>query len=113
MMRSMISTASSGCWPDADSAESITASAPSYTAVETEFQVAPILRGERRQRNDRVGNVDALAVGELSANDDPRHRIAIAAAFDFEPELSIVEQQLQPGRHYREDLRVREAHALF
>ena len=51
--------------------------------------------GERRQRNDRVGHVDALAIGELAADDDARHRMTLAAALDFEPELAVVEQQLQ------------------
>ncbi len=86
---------------------------PIGAELEPVFEVAAILRGQRRQRNDRVGDVDALAIGKLSADDHARHRKTLAAALDLEAELAVVEQELQTRRHHREDLGMRKAHALF
>ena len=85
---------------------------PVGAELEAVLEVAAVLGGERGERNDLVGDVDALALGELAAHLDAGHRVAVAAALDLEAQLAVVEQELQAGLQHGEDFGMRQADAL-
>src|SRR5256885_632090 len=113
-MRFMVVTASTGYWPEADSADSITASAPSKIAVatsETSARVA-LLRGERCGLERGVGTAHARAGGELAADLDASDRALRRGLDRGEPDRAVVERQRVPGLERGEDFRMRQMHAF-
>ena len=74
------------------------------------FEIGAVLVGQRRERNRRVGQAHALAVGkfaaDLDAGDDaPRRHLG-----GDEPDLAVVEQQRVAGLDGGEDFRMRQVH---
>ena len=64
----MVATASTGYWPEADSAESMMASAPSNTAIETSETSARVGTGAVRRRAQLAAARPDLTFGELRGN---------------------------------------------
>ena len=71
-----------------------------------------ILRGERGERNDLVGDVDALPLGEPASHFDAGDGVAVVAALDFEAQLAVIQEERQAGFQDREDFGMRQAHPL-
>ena len=65
----------------------------------------------RGDRDFRVGQADALAVGDAPADVDPRHRAVGGGLDDMQPQLAIVDQQIMAGRQRQKDFRMGQADA--
>ena len=72
---------------------------------------SPVLGSQRRNIEQNVGHVDALAVRERPAGDDLALQMVAAVARNAQPQLAIVQQQRCAGRRHADDLRVGQLHA--
>ncbi len=86
---------------------------PIRALFEREGEIGAVLFGHRRQRQDRIRHVDALAVGKRAADATQRLGKTLAAGLGLEPHLAVVEQQLGPGAQRFEYLRMREGRAVL
>ena len=71
-------------------------------------EIGAILRGERRDRENGVGKVQAFAVGEDAAEDYPRHDPLRIDLDQLDADATVVEEQIVAGLHACEDFRVAE-----
>jgi hypothetical protein len=76
-----------------------------------EVEIAPVLLGQRRDRQQHVGHVDALALREGTTGDDARGREVGSAGLHAQANLAVVDQQIGARFQRGEDLRMRQAHA--
>ena len=76
-----------------------------------ELEVLLVLVRQRRQRQHHVGDVDALAVRDLAADDDLGQRVLRRAFGDLQPDLAVVDQERRARLERGEDLRMRQADA--
>ena len=74
--------------------------------VEREVEVDPVLRRQRRDRQDHVRHVDALAVGERATEDDLRLQMVVALVRDAQAQLAVIEQQVGVDGGGGDDLRM-------
>ena len=85
---------------------------PIDAEFEREGQVAAVLFGQRRNRQDRADDADALALGKRP----PVRTRAVAdlrfGLLDLQPDLAVVDQQMDAGRQGREDLGMRQRHPV-
>ena len=75
--------------------------------LERELEVASVLGGQRRDRDQHVGNIDPLVVAELAPDLDPRLDPLGGHADHLEPDLAIVDQQRRAGLDRLEQFGVR------
>ena len=81
-----------------------TQSTPSSSA---KVQVAAVLFGQRRNRQDRADDADALPFGNAPSCQDTGGGRLCFGLLDLQPDLAVVHQQMDAGRQGREDLGVR------
>ena len=81
---------------------------PVRAELQAQREVTAVLVGERRDREHRVGDVDALVIRYLASDPDPYAGEVRAARLDLEPDLAVVDQQVRPRSERREHLRVRQ-----
>ncbi len=74
--------------------DSATQSTPESQAV---FQIDAILRGQRRQVEDRTGQIDALAARQRAADHDLRIDVVGAETGDAHAHAAVVDQQVMAG----------------
>ncbi len=72
--------------------------------IERKGEVAPVLVGERRDRQDGARQVDALAVADRSAGDDRGPREIGAHLLDAQAHAAVVDQHVLSGGDAGEDL---------
>ena len=77
-----------------------------------EFQIAAVLFRQGGQRQHHVGDVHALAVGNRAARGHGTVGEILAAAFDAQADLAVIDQKRGTGFQRRENLRVGQVHAI-
>ena len=85
---------------------------PIDAEFEREGQVAAVLFGQRRNRQDRADDADALAFGNASSGQDAGGGRLRFGLLDLQPDLAVVHQQMDAGRQGREDLGMRQRHPV-
>src|SRR6185312_13739310 len=80
--------------------------------IEREGEIRAILRRQGRERQHGVWHVDAFAVREIAAGDDPRLGEILAAFLYLQADIAVIEQEVGARLERREDLRVRQGGAL-
>ena len=75
------------------------------------LEVGAVLRRHRRDRQVRIWQADALAVGHPAADHDARHRVLFRGLLRDQPHLAVVEQQRMAGPQRSQDLRMRKVDA--
>ena len=69
----------------------------SVLLLERELEVDAVLFGQRRDRNDDVGHVDALVVRDPPADLDLGDDLVAVGFEHLQPDLAVVDQDVVPG----------------
>jgi hypothetical protein len=85
---------------------------PVDAGVERGIEVGAVLRRERRERQDGIGQADALAVAQFAADLDAHDDLLLGRLGRDQANLAVVEQQRVAGPDALEDFRMRQVHAL-
>ena len=84
---------------------------PIDARFERGFKVGEVFWRERRERNDGVGQADALAVRHFAADLDARHDALRADLGRHQAQLAVVDEQRVAGLDGGENFRMRQLHA--
>ena len=85
---------------------------PVDAGVERGVEIGAVLRGQRGERDQGVGQADALAVGELAADLDFGDDLFAACLRHHQADLAVVEQQAMTGLDAGEDFGMRQLYAI-
>ena len=85
---------------------------PVDPGIERRFEVGDVLRRQGGERNDGVGQADALAVRYFAADFDARGDALRTDIGRNQAQLAVVDQQRVAGLDGGENLRMRQLHAL-
>ena len=77
-----------------------------------EFQILAVLVRQRRDGKQDIGHVHALAVGNRATHRDGAIGKIRTAGIDLEPDLPVIDQQRGTGFQGRENLGMRQVHAV-
>ena len=84
---------------------------PVDAGIERGFEIGAVLLGQGGERNGRIRQADALAVGQFAGHLDARGHALGLGLRDREPHLAVVDQQRAPGRDRGENFRMRQISA--
>ena len=84
---------------------------PIDAGIERRFEVGEILRRQRRDRHDGVGQADALAVRDFAADLDARDDALRPGFGHDQAQLAVVDQERIARLDGGEDFRMRQMHA--
>ena len=76
----------------------------------SQAEILTVLRAERRDRQHRVGHVDALVVGQPATGDHFGDGEFVSALGHPQPELAVIQQQVRTLIDRGEDFRVGQGH---
>ncbi len=79
--------------------------------VQREREIVAVLRCQCRDRQHDVGHVDALVVGQRSADDHLGLQRIVALACHAQAQLAVIQQQRAADRCRRDNLGMRQIHA--
>ena len=76
-------------------------------------QIAAVFFGERRHRDHRVGDINALAIRNYPAHLGRAQNFGIVSLDHAQPQLAIVDQQALAGAQHAEQFGMRQLYAGF
>ena len=79
--------------------------------LQNRIEVAPVLFGQGADAERRIGQADALLVGNPGAGDDAAADGLAVGSFGDQSQLAVIDQQAMAGLDSFENFRMRQEHA--